>query len=365
MSLRVRKGFLNIFIKNMKKLRFDWILRQIFKYFKLFISIKFLRNGKTITSPVILHLFSTNKCNLRCWMCDIPLRKSNYHLTTDDIFWLLEESKKLGISGVSFTGGEPLVRKDIISLLKKAKELDLEVMLVTNGILLDKFIDALLEINIDVIMISIDGSTPEIHNKSRQSNLAFDKAISNIKMLREKIDKNKKLTEIAVSTVISEDNIEDIENIITLCKKIGVNRIIFCPVHFFKNNKSIPLKLNNFVNIGEKLLKSKDRWIIDNSDQYLKELDKVLMGNKSSLICTSAYTTLFVDWEFNLYICKAHLETGRKFLNLKDIKNSGGSIKKLWYSNAYNQMRIFCKKCNECFLTVNREFDTLFNIFLK
>ncbi len=122
------------------------------------------------------------------------------------------------------------------------------------------------------------------------------------------------------------------------------------------------MKLKKNFNVGKRLISNKERWIIDNSDLYLRELDKVLLGKKPDMKCTCAYTTIFIDWEFNLYICKAHLETGRVFMNLKEIKDSGRSLKEIWFSKEYDEKRIFCKTCNECFLTVNREFDALFKL---
>ena len=89
-----------------------------------------------------LRVSVTDKCNLRCRYC-MP-QEGITRLAHDDILRLEEWARiirimqELGITKVRFTGGEPLVRKNLIQLIKDVHALDgiSQIAMTTNGILL-------------------------------------------------------------------------------------------------------------------------------------------------------------------------------------------------------------------------------------
>ena len=89
-----------------------------------------------------LRISVIDRCNLRCVYCmpeegveSIPHEEI---LTYDEILRICETVSQLGIKKIKITGGEPLVRKDIVNLIRDIKNLDKieQVTLTTNGILL-------------------------------------------------------------------------------------------------------------------------------------------------------------------------------------------------------------------------------------
>ena len=70
-----------------------------------------------------LRVSVTDKCNLRCIYCmdekDNSFLKNDEKLTDDEIYRIVKESSKLGIKKVRITGGEPLVRPDLVNLVSK------------------------------------------------------------------------------------------------------------------------------------------------------------------------------------------------------------------------------------------------------
>ena len=93
-----------------------------------------------------LRLAVNEKCNLRCIYCmpeeGIGLLKEDLYLSQLEIKRILYLFSQMGISKIRFTGGEPLLRKDIPELISYAKnqcEID-KIYLTTNGILLNKYI---------------------------------------------------------------------------------------------------------------------------------------------------------------------------------------------------------------------------------
>ena len=109
-----------------------------------------------------LRISVIDRCNLRCVYCmpeegveSIPHEEI---LTYDEILRICETVSQLGIKKIKITGGEPLVRKDIVNLIRDIKNLDKieQVTLTTNGILLYNMLDDLYDAGIDAINISLD-----------------------------------------------------------------------------------------------------------------------------------------------------------------------------------------------------------------
>ncbi|MFL3025636.1 MAG: GTP 3',8-cyclase MoaA [Candidatus Neomarinimicrobiota bacterium] len=109
-----------------------------------------------------LRLAVNEYCNLRCIYCmpeeGLPLRNKNELLSTKEIKKLIKISEQLGVSKIRFTGGEPLLRKDISELVKYAVNLNgiKSVNLTTNGILLNKYLKDLQLAGLSGINISLD-----------------------------------------------------------------------------------------------------------------------------------------------------------------------------------------------------------------
>ncbi len=107
-----------------------------------------------------LRLSITERCNLACNYCrPDDLIECTDKLSLDDIHKILQVSQQCGIEKIKLTGGEPLVRKDIIQIIAYAKLYFKEVTLTTNGMLLNKYANSL--IGIDGINVSIDTFSPQ------------------------------------------------------------------------------------------------------------------------------------------------------------------------------------------------------------
>ena len=89
---------------------------------------------------------------------DYQFLPRNKILSFEQINTIVKAVLPLGLNKVRITGGEPLLRKDIIKLIKMIRSLDseLDIAMTTNGSLLSKFIDDLVESGINRITISLD-----------------------------------------------------------------------------------------------------------------------------------------------------------------------------------------------------------------
>lgn len=165
----------------------------------------------------------TGRCNLKCKMCDIPI----FHTAIPDISYkkiknIIDEGSELGFNKITFTGGEPLLRSDIIKIIRYAKSKKFFVVLNSNGTLIDKELVRKLKLSkIDFITISIDG-THDIHDKIRGKG-NYNRAIRGIKLL---IKNN---MTVAIASVIMKENFSELSKIIQIAHELNVKRIVFQP----------------------------------------------------------------------------------------------------------------------------------------
>jgi len=114
-----------------------------------------------------LRISVTDRCNLRCRYCmpeeGVQLMPHDDILTFEEIKALVKAGIEQGITKVRLTGGEPLVRKDIVKLVKMIAELPgiEDLAMTTNGILLDRFAGELKEAGLQRVNISLDTMDPE------------------------------------------------------------------------------------------------------------------------------------------------------------------------------------------------------------
>ncbi|WP_317412730.1 radical SAM/SPASM domain-containing protein [Clostridium baratii] len=112
----------------------------------------------------------TQRCNLQCTYC---YNKKNLNkreeLSTENIFLILEKLYNIGVKTINITGGEALLRNDILDILKKAKEFGFQICLLTNGTLLNKKIEVFKYINNCIVSLdSINESENEITRKGSE-----------------------------------------------------------------------------------------------------------------------------------------------------------------------------------------------------
>jgi len=97
------------------------------------------RLAKTEGFPLRVMLELTYRCNFRCRHCYVPMSyRKKKELKIKEIFSILSQLKDLGCFYLGFTGGEPFVRKDIIDILWFAKKQGFELIIYTNGSLINK-----------------------------------------------------------------------------------------------------------------------------------------------------------------------------------------------------------------------------------
>jgi len=118
-----------------------------------------------------LRISVTDRCNLRCIYCmpetGIKNLEHDEILTFKEIMLIVKAVSQLGIRKIKITGGEPLVRKGIVNLVRRIKDIDgiEEITMTTNGVLLGDMADDLAEAGLDAVNISLDTLNGSCFNK--------------------------------------------------------------------------------------------------------------------------------------------------------------------------------------------------------
>ena len=158
----------------------------------------------------------TTKCNICCPIC--YGYKSDENSDIDLQMKIIDRIVEIGIKGINFSGGEPLLDEGLINVIRYAKAKGLYTKLSTNGTLLtEQIID---EFNncLDKLSISLDGSTPEVYGCQRSSNRHFHTVLKRLNQLR----KRKFLLDVA--TVITAVNFTDLDNIARIISENRIDR---------------------------------------------------------------------------------------------------------------------------------------------
>lgn len=121
------------------------------------------RYGRVIN---YLRISVTDRCNLRCCYCmpegvqDVGMKNI---LTFEEIWEIVRTGVSLGITHIRITGGEPLVRKDCVDLIRGIREIPgvETITMTTNGVLLGNYGKQLKEVGVDGVNISLDTLDPE------------------------------------------------------------------------------------------------------------------------------------------------------------------------------------------------------------
>jgi pyrroloquinoline quinone biosynthesis protein E len=171
----------------------------------------------------------TYGCPLQCPYCSNPVDFSRYtnELATNEWLRILDEAATLGAIQVHFSGGEPLLRKDILQIIRKARDLDLYSNLSTGGTLLnEKLVHNLLAAGLDNLQISIQDANA--HNSDYISGglASFEK-----KKKAALLAKSAGFA-LTINVVLHKKNLDNIDAIIGLAEDVGAERLELANTQF-------------------------------------------------------------------------------------------------------------------------------------
>lgn len=258
----------------------------------------------------------TDRCNLRCTYCyaESGEQKCSEELSIEDIQRVLEELSYTDTNKIVITGGEPLVRKDIVEILELCKKYG-HVQLLTNGTLGDEKLYKEILKHVDMIQVSLDSYNEDKHEEGRGKG-SYMKALRNIDIISN-LNPNK----ITISMTPTPAYIADIQKMIDFCLEhnvyhMHINR--FVPYGRASKEYDRPFDLKDFYNWVDQGYLHLSKLYIDSMERkkefkfhldVASDLRKAVLTKGQKRSCGLNKNLISIDADGAVYFCPSlHIE---------------------------------------------------------
>ena len=250
-----------------------------------------------------LHIEIANECNERCVHCYIPHELKTKMINSDLFYKIIEEGKAMNIINVTLSGGEPLLHKDFIYFLKKCKELDLSVNVLTNlTVLTDEIIEEMKKNPLLCVQTSIYSMDRSIHDAITKVKGSLKKTTNNILKLKEAN------IPLQISCPIMKQNKDSFHSVVNFGEEHGIpvaiDYVIFASYDHSNCNLTNRLTLSE---IGQAFdLQASDAYVNNLHEQSKEKLQLTSRDSVCSIcryyICVSAEGMVFpcIGWQENV-----------------------------------------------------------------
>ncbi len=192
----------------------------------LICEMKALMNSEQLPRQAVIGL--TNRCQCHCAHCCIGMYDVNpsEEPTFDELHALLRRLHKLGVSFITWFGGEPLLREDLPALVADAYSLGMFTTIETNGLLLDEeMVRELRSAGLSRFCISLDSADREVHDSNRVYPGCFDAACNAVR-----IASDYKMP-CVVSVTVQRELLRsgDVGRLIELARELGASSVRLIP----------------------------------------------------------------------------------------------------------------------------------------
>jgi cyclic pyranopterin phosphate synthase len=171
--------------------------------------------GRVVTG---LRIALTPRCNLNCIYCHHEGEANpNGEISDEVVVSVARAAAQLGVRSLKFTGGEPLLRRDLAGLIAQMPQ-DLDISLTTNGIFLAEQAGPLAEAGLDRVNVSLDSLRPQTYQAitgGREGDL--EKVLAGIDAARAAA-----LEPIKLNVVVLKENEAEISDLIDFCREKGL-----------------------------------------------------------------------------------------------------------------------------------------------
>jgi pyrroloquinoline quinone biosynthesis protein E len=172
----------------------------------------------------------THRCPLSCAYCSNPLELERASAELDTATWLrvLDEAAGLGVLHLHLTGGEPMARRDLPLLIRRAAELQLYTNLITSGVLLDdRTLAELVSAGIDHIQLSLQDIEPKAADRSGGFRAGHAKKLSAARLIKAAG------LPLTINFVIHRGNADRVAAMLELAEALEADRVEIAHVQYY------------------------------------------------------------------------------------------------------------------------------------
>lgn len=362
----MRQSYKKFFYSVIRRRRYRHAAANAAKYLLFPAS---MRRPRPFLGPFHGTVFIRNRCNAKCKHCNLWEKEVSSVLPTAELRRVLDDFRAIGTSGVGFTGGEPLLREDMIPLIEYGSKLGLVTHLTTNGWVLNRRVAAdLVKAGLDAVNISLDSASAEKHDALRGRTGLFDRAMEAIEAAAEAKRRLNPAFTLTVVSVLSPENFGEINDLIQLVLGTPADMISFIPLHDMSglpdaiakgrspaicDEQSAATAREAVSVILEQKKKRPERF--DNSTRYLRLFERHFRGAPLNRPCRAGHVTYAVDDTgavFPCYPCALALKP------VADLGDTG--LAELWRSRQYADIRKSISACSACLWNCPWELNLLY-----
>lgn len=228
-----------------------------------------------------LRISVTDRCNFRCTYCmpkeeyqNFDFLPKNQIMSYEEISSVVRTLIPMGLKKIRITGGEPLLRKDLVKLIEMIRELEssIDIAITTNGVLLSKYAHELAKAGLSRVTVSLDSFTDDLFKKMSDSNYSVNDVLDGINSA---IKCN---LPVKINTVV----------------KKGVNEHEITDLVEYFGSLNIPVRFIEFMDVG-----TKNKWNMDEvlTGAEMRDLLATKFGNLQP-VSDSHLGQVSNDWAF-------------------------------------------------------------------
>jgi radical SAM protein with 4Fe4S-binding SPASM domain len=211
----------------------------------------------------------THRCNLRCRHCYVVPGSGKEELSTSEVRTVFDQLVEAGGLHATLTGGEPLMRKDIVTLMEYARRVGLFIHLFTNATLLTtRIADALEEFRPASVEISLHSLKEERFDWFTQVSGSYERAMKAIQLLK------KRNVNLALKITVTKANVDEIGDLMTFAEEVGaapeLTAILMPRQDGSKDNIALRLEPETVVSLEAMLSREQAREEEKSWEEFLK-----------------------------------------------------------------------------------------------
>ncbi|SHH43382.1 radical SAM/SPASM domain-containing protein [Tepidibacter thalassicus] len=294
--------------------------------------------------PLMVGWAITNKCNLNCLYCSQDSGEMlDEELSFEEAKMVIDQLAENKISVIGFTGGEPLLKKELPDIVRYANSKNIRCQVTTNGLLIANGYPVEYLSRFIKVRISLDSNNRETHDYLRNQEGCYDKVIK-------AVDRLKRIgMQVEIVTTISTRNIDELDSIIEFVKDLNIDQwsvSTFCPIGRGSEISSWMISAEQYRYMSQRLWEIKDsvNFLVKTDIPQLVLLDENRLKSENYIYCAAATELLVIFPNGDLAPCfSMPLSAGNvRTDKIYDVWNN---------SKLFNDLRnkeLLTGKCGDC-----------------